>query len=398
MKKILATLITFLLIFAYTTGFSTSPKKWTFLIFINGNNSLDSYGAYNIKQMEKIGSNDQMNVVVQWASYRARKSLRLLVEKSTDPSQVTSPILQDLGLVDMGDYHSLEDFIKWGVENFPAEHYFIEVWNHGSGWNKKRNSKDDVFSNDISSDDISGHSIKTTELGQVMSKVAKLIGHKVDIYGSDACLMSMIEVANEMSDSVNYFVGSEEVEPGRGWPYDDFLSQWTSISNAQPDQVTKILVDTYVKSYEEGGSSGDLLEVTLSAFDLTKVDDLNAAFNKLNTNILQLSASDRAKVLSIPAQRFAFDDYADLLDFTKNLSQISGIDPQNIANLQNAADKFIIANKTTQKYINAKGLSFWLPVIDRDYLNRSPRYNELKFNLNTHWSDTLRILFQGTKK
>ena len=33
-----------------------APKKWTFLLFLNGNNNLDSYGYMNINQMEKIGS------------------------------------------------------------------------------------------------------------------------------------------------------------------------------------------------------------------------------------------------------------------------------------------------------------------------------------------------------
>jgi hypothetical protein len=38
--------------------------------------------------------------------------------------------------------------------------------------------------------------------------------------------MGMIEVASQMKKSVDVYAGSQEVEPGDGWPYDKFLSLW----------------------------------------------------------------------------------------------------------------------------------------------------------------------------
>ena len=63
---------------------------------------------------------------------------------------------------------------------------------------------------DISFDDRTGHSIKTEELGQAMQEIASRLGHKVDIYASDACLMGMVEVADQMKASVDYFIGSQD--------------------------------------------------------------------------------------------------------------------------------------------------------------------------------------------
>ena len=48
-------------------------------------------------------------------------------------------------------------------------------------------------------------------------------GKKLDVIGFDACLMSMLEVGYAMRDVGNTLVGSEELEPGPGWKYDDWL-------------------------------------------------------------------------------------------------------------------------------------------------------------------------------
>ncbi|HEY8280004.1 MAG TPA: hypothetical protein VIH99_10285, partial [Bdellovibrionota bacterium] len=91
-----------------------AEKEWTFLLFLNGNNNLDSYGALNINQMEEVGSSDQVNLVVQWASLANHGTKRLYVQKDNDTRRVTSPVVQDMGNADMGDVRVLEDFIRWG--------------------------------------------------------------------------------------------------------------------------------------------------------------------------------------------------------------------------------------------------------------------------------------------
>lgn len=393
-------IVTKLVAICFTSALLFSPlhaaplKNWTFLIYINGNNSLDYWASENLRAMEKSGSDDQVNIVAQWASLSRGTSVRMLVQKSTDPSQVTSPILQDLGYVDMGNYQSLQDFIKWGVENFPAQHYFIDVWNHGNGWHylvaDSRNFT--TFSpNDISWDEISGNHITTEQLGQAMSYAAGIIGHKVDLYGSDACLMAMAEVADEMSDSVSYFAGSQEVEPGAGWPYAELLSRWQATPNASADVVAKMLADEYVKSYQ--GGSGGTMQVTFSAFDLSKLPALNQAISALGKNIQNLNATDRKKVheAARETQSFADRDYGDLIDFTGKLKKanIPALNPDVIANVTDTANQFIIANYDTTYYSAAHGASIWLPVSQGDLQTYLKRYKGLKFHEHTLWGDAL---------
>ena len=49
----------------------------------------------NIKQMEQIGSIEDIDIVVQWASSGNKTTKRIHVEKSTNASEVTSPVIED---------------------------------------------------------------------------------------------------------------------------------------------------------------------------------------------------------------------------------------------------------------------------------------------------------------
>jgi len=126
-----------------------AQKEWTFLLFLNGHNNLSSYGDMNIKDMEKSGSTDQVNYVVEWGSASDVNNKRMLIQKSTNPSQVTSPVVMSVPNVDMGDVKNLVDFVKWGVDNYPAKHYFLAVWNHGSGWHFQDMAAGDLHPTDI---------------------------------------------------------------------------------------------------------------------------------------------------------------------------------------------------------------------------------------------------------
>lgn len=391
---ILLSLIT-LLSFSGLVEAANSPKKWTFIIFLNGNNSLDRFGAENIKAMEKVGSNDDVNIVVQWASYAKRKVVRLLVQKSTDPSRVTSPIVQDMGSIDMGNYHELENFIDWAVTNYPAEHYFIDVWNHGSGWMRNR-LVNSMASRNISNDDITGNVIRTEELGEVMAHAKKVIGHNVDIYGSDACLMAMIEVANEMSSSVNYFVGSQELEPGAGWPYAELLGKWEANSSITAADISKILVQEYKNAYSGGIFGED--SATLSAYDLSKLDNVNRNLAKISNSIVQLPASSRVRITKIINKTQHFNSeygaqYSDLIHLLQNLSaaNLNGISNTDIDDTIQAIKELVINNKTTADFKHANGVSIWTPNSKSYYQDsgRDQRYGKLQFNLATQWGNAL---------
>lgn len=371
-------------------------KEWTFLTFLNGNNNLDYYGAVNINQMETVGSTEDINIVVQWASYRTKKVQRVFVTKDNDINKVTSPIVEDMGRVDMGDWRNLVEFVRWGVANYPAKKYFLNVWDHGSGWHLNRLLRGEgggfISPMDISWDDFTGNSITTIQLGMAMKEIATVIGHPLDLYGSDACLMAMAEVANEMSDSVTAFAGSEEVEPALGWPYHTLMEKWVAMPKATGAEVGKILTEEFIKYY-----IGLKNQVTFSTFDLTQMGALNTAVSNLGADIMKLNANEITKVRNVvyDSQNYFYSDYVDLGDFVLNLkaAQIQEIGPDTLANVDKAIGAFVVTVKSTPSYEKSKGVSLWIPSSTSGLNNHIEKYRRMKFHEQTRWGDALDHLY-----
>lgn len=365
-------------------------KEWTFLLFLNGHNNLSSYGTMNLKDMEKSGSTDKVNFVVEWGKSDDRKTHRLLVEKSKDASKVTSPMLMSRENVDMGDYHNLVDFVKWGIQNFPAKHYFVAVWNHGSGWhfqnygqNRMRLGNDFQIT-DISFDDESGNKITTEQLGLAMNEIKGYLGRKIDIYGSDACLMQMIEVAAEMKDSVEYFVGSQDLEPGEGWPYAPFMQAWTANPMISAKNLSILLSKEYLKAYSGGVYGRD--NVTFSALDVTQLGALNHSTSALAEHLKNLDAASLKKVKAVAnaTQDFYYSDYKDLGDFVKRIEALQiNADTQLLSQVKTDLSKVVLTSDNSASFAGATGLSIWMPSYSSNYMER---YKGLEFDKITNWS------------
>ncbi len=371
-----------------------AEKEWTFLLFLNGHNNLSSFGYMNLKDMEKTGSTDQLNLVVEWGKADDALTHRLLVQKSTDPAKVTSPSLMTMKDRDMGDYKNLVDFVKWGVDNFPAKHYFVAVWNHGAGWHfeefKKQNISKfgEVHMNDISFDDNSGNKITTEQLGVAMAEIKQYIGRNVDIYGSDACLMQMVEVAAEMKTSVDYFVGSEEVEPGEGWPYAPFIQKWSAAPQSTASEVSVLLSKEYLKAYTAGGVYATR-SVTFSALDMSKLDAVIQSSKELAEHLKSLGADSLKKIKTAlrSVQGYYYSDYKDYGHFVKTVEALPfNKDANLIARVKSDINSLVLSTDSSTSYSKSTGMSIWLPAYASSEM---ARYKGLQFDKTTGWSQLI---------
>jgi hypothetical protein len=393
MTKIIIAVLFVLSFLGTEQSFASANKKvqkeWTFLLFLNGHNNLDSYGDYNINQMEEIGSTKNLNMVVEWGSQSFGKTRRLYIQKDKDTQVVTSPVVESSERVDMGDYKTLVDFVKWGVKNYPAKHYMVAVWNHGNGWHKLANNS----LRDISYDDNTGHKITTEQLGLAMKESADAIGHKVDIYGSDACLMAMAEIAAEMQDSVDFMVGSEDLEPGYGWPYNTWMKRWAAKADATPAEVSKFLTQEYTKAYD-GGIYGTQA-VTFSAMNLNYLPQLMDSVKNLATSLKALSPADlkATKEASAEAMGYYLPDYKDMGSFIDKLSAAkTNIKETLLSEVKSSVKNVVIENGATGNFVGSQGISFWIPEYSWEFDQYSERYSNLKFNKATDWLSYLETI------
>ena len=99
---------------------------------------LESKGANlsaDVKEMLAATPSKDVNIVLQTGgckdfqnSYMKDGSCQRFVIKNGNINE-----LADLGDVSMVEQQSLQDFIKFAKENYPAENYILVMWDHGGG-------------------------------------------------------------------------------------------------------------------------------------------------------------------------------------------------------------------------------------------------------------------------
>lgn len=259
------------------TTVSANRSKWTVMVFLNAANDLYGFAPPDINEMERVAGNSQVRFVVQWKQVQGvggnanplfSGTRRYLIKPDTS-STIVSEVVQSLGVnVDMGRPETLNEFVDWTKQNFPADRYCLIVWNHGNGWHREPEQPGRVRG--VSYDDHTGHAIQTWQLPTAMQ------GQSVDVFSFDACLMQMLEVISELQPYAPYVVASEENTPGYGYPYHVIFGPWTQNPAASTRDLTKTFVDghTGYQSYQND-------VITQSSVDSSRVDELLTAVDHL---------------------------------------------------------------------------------------------------------------------
>lgn len=318
-------------------------KKWTILAYICADNDLERFGLQDINEMEQVGSSKDVNIVAQIDRMReGRKGAtisdgnwtgtrRYFVEKDNDMSKISSKMVMNLGEQCMGDKKTLADFLKWGVNTYPADNVVVVIWNHGAGWIGI--AHDEETDKMLSMPDVSWALREgQKELSKVNGKASKF-----SIVDFDACLMGTIEVAYELADYVDFMVASEENEPGEGMPYADYLGPLVKNPSLTPREFTKRMVGTYVYSYSKGGSATNSFvkgsPVTKSATDLSKIPALVKKFDALARALLanhelyaEALVDEGGRFASI--RRYSDETLVDLVDFAHKMAQAESLPPE----------------------------------------------------------------------
>jgi hypothetical protein len=396
------------------------PARWTWLVYMAGDNNLEGAGRDDLAEMKRVGSTADVNVIVQFDT-EEKKTTRYRVEKNK------LRVLQQMPGVDCGNPKVLTQFIQWGIKNYPAQHYLLDVWNHGGGWEnlpadynydalrlakplvaaKRSRIKRALFRTTVQkihrrppqaraiAIDCGSHDYLDNQ--ELRSGVFKALpkGRKLDILGCDACLMNMLEIAYEMKDTAALMVGSEETEPAAGWPYAAILKGLVAKPTMAPADLAKIMVTEYGKYYQKTRQAA-----TQSALDLGKIQAAAAAVNALAGALLADLQSVAGAVLLARdrAQKFEMPEYIDLGDFAKQLAQRL---PQNAA-VKAATDKVLQAlqpgtgvvmqNVTSGSSMQrATGVSIYFPHSE-EY---APDYGDLAFSKDGRWKTFLQALFKA---
>ncbi|MBW1976006.1 MAG: hypothetical protein JRI45_10640 [Deltaproteobacteria bacterium] len=240
-------------------GKDNKKAKWTVMVYMAGDNNLDTAALRDIAEMARVGSStkpadkssDKVNILVQLDRANDFLTRRFFITRG---GGYRKDCIETFEETNTGDPKILENFMLWAMEKYPANRYFLILWNHGGGWwEDPRRS----IAYDDSSD---GDALDNGELKATLFSITKKLvgdpargGRPMDILGMDACLMNMVEVAYQLKDCVYVMVGSEEEEPFDGWPYDKVLQVLKNRPGRHPKTMGKEIVREYIKSYRGKG-------------------------------------------------------------------------------------------------------------------------------------------------
>ncbi len=245
----------------------TIKPVWTLMVFVNGDNNLESFAYQDVNEMEAANPSPYINVVVQFDT-KSGSTYRYLIHGDNDQNNITSPIVDRPGEQNMGDGNTLVNFVKWAVQKYPAKKYGLILWDHGSGWHKGVTSVYGPLKG-VSQDESSGYDmieVSSGELGRALSSIKSIIGKKLDFLGFDACLMGMWEVLDVIKDYADYATVSEQTEGAQGWYYTGFVGMGPNTSGAA--------LATSIVNSQQGLS-------TLAAINLSAIDRVTQAVNDL---------------------------------------------------------------------------------------------------------------------
>jgi len=346
-------------------------KSWTLMLYLDGDNNLEQYAINDVNTLEKVGSSDKVNVIVQLDGIDIHpETCRYYILQDDNELMINSPVIAELGEVNMGNKYTVINFATWTMTNYPAQNYALVFMNHGGGWRNKKELylnqikyPDKAVCWDDTSDD---DSLYMSELKQALSFI-KTSTTKVNLIGFDACLMGMVEVAYEIKDEADVMVASEEVEITPGWCYESILRDLIGTPTMTAPELAQWIVERYRQYYLTMYSF-----TTQSAIDLAKISQLAGTISSFAQilrdqwgaiqNDIKTARENTDYVLSFESKEEA--PYIDLHHFASLIATNTTLPTATLASAESVKreiENVVIENYAGSAHPYFKGLSIYFP-------------------------------------
>lgn len=351
----------------YTSIKGNGEDEVTVMVYMIGTDleSQNGMATKDIYEMLYGNTSDNINIVLQTGGCK-RWNNNLFSNSEVERWVINSQNflrLNNPGKVSMTNPNTLTDFIKYSANNFPANRYFLILWDHGGG-SQAGFGYDENYPK-------SG-SLSPNLIGRAISES----GVKFDMVGFDACLMANLETALALEPYADYMVASEETEPGTGWYYTDWIEMLEKNTSTPTITIGKQIIDDYVSRQKASGA-----EVTQSLIDLGELvytikEPFKTLSNSINTK-LDNNDYDSIAIARSNTKEFSKQsrlDQIDLVDFANRL------DVEGSSQLISAVKSAVKYNKT-YNINNSYGLSIYFPYSSLNLVNSMFEiYDEIKMD------------------
>ena len=320
----------------------------TVMVYMCGTDLESKYGmaTSDLSEMTKARLSDKVNVLVETGGCRSWKN-DVVSNSVNQIYRVHSGGLERLessyGKAAMTDPANLTQFIRYCAEHYPANRNILILWDHGGG-------------------SISGYGYDEKSGGRssmTLPQIDKALSDAnvvFDWIGYDACLMSTLETALVSAKYADYLIASEEVEPGTGWYYTDWLSALSENSSLSTEVLGRNIIDSYVGACRARSRSA---QVTLALTDLAELQArLPAVFRafSVSTNSLISDNYRQVSTARAGARQFAQSTRINQVDLADLALRIGSDEGRALAQAVQSCVKY---NGTT--ITKCYGLSIYFP-------------------------------------
>lgn len=346
----------------------------TIMVYMNGSDLEGDYGAATadlwemmdaLKEMGQEVKSPSLHVVVE-----AGGSTRWELDEMDGVPYARFSLTEDgissmesMEIRNMGDADTLTDFINYGVQSYPADHYGLILWNHGGGPVGGYGS-DSHFDGD----------------GLSLEEIREALDHSVmadsafDFVAFDACLMGSVEIAGCLDGYADYVIASPELEPQHGYDY-----RWmTALGDSLPpdmewgEAVGRSMVEAYDAYYASGTAP-----VAMSLLDMKEYPAFHEVFHqyvdgipeKLREELYGELGRDRMKMLAFGSrQAGGSPELVDVLEFL-NACQRVYPDENAFQTLKDRMRRLVTEQWAKGYPVNPSGLTIYLPSGSNPYLS-----------------------------
>lgn len=352
-------------------------KSWTALYYIDADTANPWWNIFinmdvlhdQFMYRKQLRSDDDLNIVVLQDRLRGPAIISYIDENY---QQI---VLEDLGEMNMGDPQTVEDFITYGKQHYPADRYQLCFWGHANAWYGL-----------CPDDSNGGDALTSDECQQALSNAGG-----VDLLCFIGCRqMGSVEAIYELRDCCDVYVSSESSGNGNDWygMIDDMNHMLNDQITASTVDIAEQIVTLIVNNPNEFYDS-----MTISAVRTDTLPDLIESFDRL---CFSLNESDDQRYQHLlkarnQTKQFPFIRGSVLMDFPDFINQYLAIETdETIKNLlediQRNLSKSIIAEGHGSEQNNTHGLSLFYS--SKDMLKTYTNY-DLDFTENTCWDELL---------
>ena len=376
--------------------------SWTILVYMTGEN-LNTYARDDINEMEKaLGTlPGSVKIVVSWDQPKSsvgsayatgggtqaawRTYGRSILKADASTTTIASTFDLSFGERNTGDPATLVDFVKWGVQKAPAQHYLLQMWGHGGGTDGSQ------FDSESGDDALT--------IGEMASALAATGMPEIDLVSYDNCLMAMAEVGVAIAPKVaGVFVASEELINGTG---QDYTTAYSALKVADPASVTAAqvaagMVASYQTQYQGDAGKCD----TFSTAVASGYAGLTAALKQFVDATASLTSANRTTLVSAANASVTYDTtpFRDLGSFMTRVAAATSL-PQTLrtaATTVSTAIGGVILGKTSDQR-SSSGISVYLPTTSTDTYLSSYATDAAEFCRVTGWNTFAKWLATGTR-